>query len=165
MNQASPGVLLVALKSSHGCLALVGCTIYPHNPESSQGTLGCKVTTRPLHSRGLFFSFEKVPLLFIEKLTVYECQAHHRWEILLLQLSMFQGNTPSDHEWKKKAEISENVPDEHHLSWKKLISKPTICLACSEIFTTNILNKHLYLPKSLVYPGRNGRKDDTEITF
>lgn len=102
MNYASPGVLLVPLKSSHGCLALVGCTIYHHNPESSQGTLGCKVTTRPLHSKGFFFfSFEKVPLLFIEKLTVYECQAHHRWEILLLQLSMFQGNTPSDHEWKK----------------------------------------------------------------
>ena len=41
--------------------------------------------------RPFFFSFEKVPLLFIEKLIVYECQAHHCWEILLLQLSMFQG--------------------------------------------------------------------------
>ena len=66
---------------------------------------------------------------------------------------------------KKQKSVCENVPDQHHLFWKKLISQPTICLACSEILTTNILNEHLCLPKSLVYPGRNGRKDDTEITF
>lgn len=66
---------------------------------------------------------------------------------------------------KKQKSVCENVPDQHHLFWKKLISQPTICLACSEILTTNILNKHLCLSKSLVYPGRSGRKDDTEITF
>lgn len=64
-----PGVLLVLLKSSRGCLALVGCTIVPMVQGPARWHQGAKrqpARSSTLPTRQGFFFFFKVPLLFIE---------------------------------------------------------------------------------------------------
>lgn len=56
---------------------------------------------------------------------------------------VFQGSTPSDHEWKNRNQLVKMYLIDNICPGKNFISQQTFSSPCGQTLTTNVLNKHL----------------------